>query len=133
MNWSNYFQSWIVSTESDSLFLIPLNYSDSDVFTFTFRVKDGEICSLLYSGGYDWLGLKLTRNTRGHYILILPEVLITPALLQYIYYQITELDTGPHYLPLEQRLSWSEYVLYVQWKRDIHTLNWMVTVILWLS
>ena len=39
-------------------------------------MEDGEICSQLYPGEYDWLGLDLTRNTRGRYILILQAFLI---------------------------------------------------------
>ena len=42
-------------------------------------MEDGKICSKQHSGEDDWLGPDLTRNTRGQYIPIFPEVLITPV------------------------------------------------------
>ena len=53
-----------------------------------------------HSGEYDWLDPDLTQNTQGRYILILPEVLITPTHML--------LMTGPklvsYYPHLAQRL-----------------------------
>ena len=76
MTWYNWFQPWIGSIDSDSLFLIPLKYSNSDVLPFTFHVEGIETRSQSYSREYGWLGLDLTRNTQGRYILIFLDVLI---------------------------------------------------------
>ena len=92
-----------------SLFLIPLNYLDSNVIPFTFRVKDGERHPQLHSGEYYWLGPDLTRNTRRRCILIFPAFLITLNRIV--------LMTGPksvsHYTPLAQRLLKSGYVPHI--------------------
>ena len=79
MNQYNQFQFWYGSIESDSLFLIPLDYSDSDILPFTFHVEDGKRCHQSHSRKYDWLVPDLTKNTRGCYILIFLGVLITPT------------------------------------------------------
>ena len=48
-----------------SLFLIPLNYYDSDVIPFTFCVECGEIRSQSHSIEYGCLDPYIPRNTRG--------------------------------------------------------------------
>ena len=61
-----------------SLFLITLDYLDSDVLPFNFRLVDSERDSHPHPREYNWLGPDLTRNTQGRYKHILPVVLITP-------------------------------------------------------
>ena len=61
----NQFQSLSGSIESDSLFIISLNYYVSDVLIFTFHVEDGEICSQSHSGEYYQLGPDPMQNTQG--------------------------------------------------------------------
>ena len=82
-----------------SLFLITLNYSSSNILPFTFRVKDGEICSQSHSVEYGWLGPDLTQNKRGRYILILLMVLMTPNRMV-----CTGIKSGSNYPPLARRL-----------------------------
>ena len=62
MTQSNWFQSWIGSIDSDSLFLIPLNDSDSDVLPFTFLLEYVERISQSHSVGCAWLDPELTQN-----------------------------------------------------------------------
>ena len=62
MTRSNWFQSWIGSIDYDSLFLIPLNYSDSDLLPFAFLMEDGERLSQSHSVGCAWLDPELTQN-----------------------------------------------------------------------
>ena len=64
------------------------NYFQSDVLPFALRVKDGERRSQSHSKEYDWLGPDNTQNTRGKYILIFPEILmtLTPASPDWIFY-----------------------------------------------
>ena len=57
-----------------------------------------------YSREYDWVGPDLTQNTRGRYILISLEFLITPVLLQSSSSPITVPDTVSYYPPLARRL-----------------------------
>ena len=65
-----------------SLFLITFNYLDSDVIPFASTSKTVKDTRNHITKEYDWLGPDLTQNTQGWYILILPEVLIAPILLQ---------------------------------------------------
>ena len=104
MTQSNSFQSWSSSIEYDSLFLIRLSYSESDVLTFNFRTED---CGRLFpslSEEYDWLGSELTWNKWGRYILILTVVLITPGTVHPSSCPISVADPVSHYAPLERRL-----------------------------
>ena len=75
----NSFQSCSRWNDSNSLLIIPLNYSDPGVLPLNSPVEDVERLSQSCFREYYWLVPYLTQNTRGQYIPILQAVLITPT------------------------------------------------------
>ena len=73
--WFNLISSILWYYLIKSYLLIWFNYFDWKFYSLHLPVEDGEIFSQLHSGKCYWLVLDLTRNTPGHYILILPVVL----------------------------------------------------------
>ena len=77
-------------------------------------MEDGEINFQPNYREYYWLGPDLAQNKQGHYILILPAVLITPVTIQYLgINHVTVPDLVSHCTPIVRRLLQSGYVPHV--------------------